>query len=779
MGGEEVSMATVTEMGFPVNLRIQAPWLLRAQGSAQVHRNFSAQANVTCLYSAGLSAQLSVQPSWASREYVAAVNGHAMVQIPATAVHAEMSGPSGRFSVRVQPSQPQQASVVARVALQPLTASVEVSRGELASESATAHNASMGAGQGDSVLMSLWDNVSLNLRAPVERNALPAWIRDSRTVLGFPALGRPLSASRLEVVASRAHSFNVSVALVKGMLQSGDFQVVYPDDMRQDNDEHASPAGPTSTTTETPVRSSTTEMPTTTEAATTTVTPAVVRSPRWADHSRRFHGNGSMFVDNGDMDFTRSVFNATTLNPYTNRINGSSELYVLSQVLAGMSAGRGYVVGVNVTSEDISGGSQAPAHYSGFWTVGANLGGRLMRAGLFARSDADNAQVAATAAVLRDVAARSSIDAALHQQPALMIKAEYQQVDAKAVRKIVTAAMETDHSAAKTQRLWRAAKEQFCVKPDHAMQSGSMQNASVSPACRSILGSANIPDQFNLTINYNNPAEEAWGSSVHLALEAAKAYLWNQGNIAVDTIAPGNGNELGAGITVQAGGKLDGWLQTPRTLTKVASASAPVASTLLAAANQETRAFCGATSSQLVTLDGVQGSIKMGACWHVLAKDCSGKSRVAVLARSDKAQPDDIHVEINIDNYQIARLSPDGAATLNGVAVADHSNQTGSAVQVRDAADVQVMTIVRSEDGALIIKLPDHDMSVVYGNSSVVIQAGSSLHGRLCGVCGKFDGSFSGEMLNPKNKAEKSIQALVDSYAIKDAQCGANGKSRQ
>lgn len=49
MGGEEMSVSAVTEMGFPVNLRIQAPWLVRAEGSAQLHRNSSAYANLTCL----------------------------------------------------------------------------------------------------------------------------------------------------------------------------------------------------------------------------------------------------------------------------------------------------------------------------------------------------------------------------------------------------------------------------------------------------------------------------------------------------------------------------------------------------------------------------------------------------------------------------------------------------------------------------------------------------------------------------------------------------------
>lgn len=42
-------------------------------------------------YTSGLSAQLSVQPAWTNREYLAAINGHAFVQLPATAVRAEVT----------------------------------------------------------------------------------------------------------------------------------------------------------------------------------------------------------------------------------------------------------------------------------------------------------------------------------------------------------------------------------------------------------------------------------------------------------------------------------------------------------------------------------------------------------------------------------------------------------------------------------------------------------------------------------------------------------------
>lgn len=186
--------------------------------------------------------------------------------------------------------------------------------------------------------------------------------------------------------------------------------------------------------------------------------------------------------------------------------------------------------------------------------------------------------------------------------------------------------------------------------------------------------------------------------------------------------------------------------------------------------------FCGVSTSRLVTLDGAMGAMKLSDCWHLLAKDCSGKSRVAVLAKADKGKAEHMEVEINIDNYQVARLYPDGSATLNGVTVVNSTNNVGAAVQVRDADDVSVMDIVRGEDGAVSVRLADHGMSLVYGNSSVVIEAGASLRGRLCGMCGNFDASATGDMLNPKNKAEKTVQAFADSYAIKDAQCG---KGRQ
>lgn len=128
-----------------------------------------------------------------------------------------MNTTDGRLSVRMEPASGRDHSVLARLAAQPLTASLDLSRGELASESASVHNASRAQGAPHTVPqpveLSPWAEVSLSLRAPIERAGLAAWLRHSRPVLGFPVLGRPLTASRLELVASYPRAVNVSVSL--------------------------------------------------------------------------------------------------------------------------------------------------------------------------------------------------------------------------------------------------------------------------------------------------------------------------------------------------------------------------------------------------------------------------------------------------------------------------------------------------------------------------------------------------------------------------------------
>lgn len=128
-----------------------------------------------------------------------------------------MNATDGRVSVVAEPqpeswSQQSGAAQLVRLALQPFTASVELSQAELASSSPSAHNATR-RGVAQVVDLSPWENVSLNLRTAVKRSALAAWLRDSRPVLGFPALGSPLTASRLELLAAHPRSVNASFSL--------------------------------------------------------------------------------------------------------------------------------------------------------------------------------------------------------------------------------------------------------------------------------------------------------------------------------------------------------------------------------------------------------------------------------------------------------------------------------------------------------------------------------------------------------------------------------------
>ena len=45
-------------------------------------------------------------------------------------------------------------------------------------------------------------------------------------------------------------------------------------------------------------------------------------------------------------------------------------------------------------------------------------------------------------------------------------------------------------------------------------------------------------------------------------------------------------------------------------------------------------ASCGHGGSKFFTFDGAAFDYNLTSCWHLLAKDCSGKSRFAILMRS-------------------------------------------------------------------------------------------------------------------------------------------------
>jgi hypothetical protein len=49
-------------------------------------------------------------------------------------------------------------------------------------------------------------------------------------------------------------------------------------------------------------------------------------------------------------------------------------------------------------------------------------------------------------------------------------------------------------------------------------------------------------------------------------------------------------------------------------------------------------AYCAHGGSKFVTFDGVELDYNVTSCWHLLAKDCSGHSRFAVLIRSINGQ---------------------------------------------------------------------------------------------------------------------------------------------
>lgn len=127
-------------------------------------------------------------------------------------------------------------------------------------------------------------------------------------------------------------------------------------------------------------------------------------------------------------------------------------------------------------------------------------------------------------------------------------------------------------------------------------------------------------------------------------------------------------------------------------------------------------AYCGVGGGHVRTYDGLEFDYALDVNWHLLTKDCSGKTRVAVLARFVNNMTE---VVVNVDNFRMVRVN-DAEVLLDGRPVT-------TSTTVRDLAGSTIMRLVRGSDMALQISLPQHGLKVFYANSTVLLYVSTEM----------------------------------------------------
>jgi len=167
-------------------------------------------------------------------------------------------------------------------------------------------------------------------------------------------------------------------------------------------------------------------------------------------------------------------------------------------------------------------------------------------------------------------------------------------------------------------------------------------------------------------------------------------------------------------------------------------------------------------------------------CYQVLAKDCSGREPVAVLAKDITAEKTDLvlllggqtKIELNHPSTQQRPSKLFGRGKFE--------------VEINDQKVDSLPHRVISKDGEEIARIEEmHEGGIqVYAQQFqlatngkwIHIQASNSLRNRTCGLCGDFDGERIGEFRGPKDCALSSGSLLVAAYSyqhpeVKDKMC--------
>jgi hypothetical protein len=200
---------------------------------------------------------------------------------------------------------------------------------------------------------------------------------------------------------------------------------------------------------------------------------------------------------------------------------------------------------------------------------------------------------------------------------------------------------------------------------------------------------------------------------------------------------------------------------------------------------------CNVEGNQINTFDNVTYRFNKDVtsdCYHVLAKDCSGREPVAVLVKDVTAERKELTLLLGSQTKIQILQSQDQQRTFRG--------KSKLQVEINEQRVESLPRVIRAKDtGRVIAKVElmndggiqvySQQFKVATNGKYVVLYAANSLRNRTCGLCGKFDGEKVGEFRGPKDCPLSSGSLLVASYAFQSldprdkAQCKIQAQAKQ
>nr|QIQ19557.1 vitellogenin 1 [Sogatella furcifera] len=819
-------VSTTTELGLPIRLQMRVPSIMQFNASARLLQNNALNTSIEFLHSSGMNTDLSFFTPWDRNTFTAGVIGSCFFQIPTVAVLHRRANKSQFVEVS---SNAFEKSKIFHHSTLPFT-SLRKPEFITKAYRRNTETRLVHSGVKKEKTFDLTPEINLRYRTEGEMMSMARAIKNIQ-VMGQPFLRHhSMKVTQIDVTVDELPPISFNMSFGHALKRNGEVEIHYTNEDYTNHDSNnggptstVSPVTTTSkpvtleiseaktTTTEstlldeltkagksssgnaddkesnsnsTNVNGSTTE----TYHSTTTVAPSsandnqesrgffqsvkdffknifgsskkndvVPRRVYYSSRPQKTLNSSDMEIHSLIYSVDGNTFNASSMNIFNGKEDPSDLL--LMKVMEGLSSGSASVVNMDVVLKR----SGVFEKYSTYLTLGTSSMKRVKRLGVFFRSSAASSmQGGLTSTLALPLLPAYDLETIVHEKKRPKFYVDFiNQYESNKIR-------------------------QLSIQGDMTYKAYNMENSDIinecqkpksiaDHKCRKRYEEGTSIEKYSL----NMSADDKSGMIqwlLHKTITAGAAIITgNEQYELVDDRSQPESNSLQLDVVVDKEKKtLNSRITMESAEVLLKKIPFPyvnepsIAMTLYTEMEQQFNSdYCGISYSGISTFDRVKVDYNLTKCWHLATKDCSGKSRIAVLTK--RSQNDlDLDLEINLDNYKVIDII-DGSIRINEKNVTISRGKSGAAIS--DEAGAELIRVERSLDYGLFINLPAHGFHVIYTNTSAVIHASSKMQNRLCGLCGDFNSEEFGEFTTPKGTRARDSQQFGASYRIKDTDC--------
>ncbi|CAG0917423.1 unnamed protein product [Notodromas monacha] len=184
--------------------------------------------------------------------------------------------------------------------------------------------------------------------------------------------------------------------------------------------------------------------------------------------------------------------------------------------------------------------------------------------------------------------------------------------------------------------------------------------------------------------------------------------------------------------------------------------------------------MCRVGHDSIQTFDNVTIPYSLPDCYHLIAKDCSRPSGIAVLAKQGPELTKVVKLIVG-DKEVVLVPTRSSSPTRPNLIVKINGNELtpmpeNAPHEIKEQGQV-VIRINKRSDGEVSVECPSRGLQVTSDGHNIRVQASAMLRGRMCGLCGDYNGEKDAELKGPRGCVHLSPISFGRSYAVHSEGC--------